>query len=163
MTLFDYLAVAIVVISIAVGVYRGGLREVISVAGWAVSIVIAWRFSHALAQLFPASWTSPTLRYSLAFVGVLVACLILVGLAGVALGALVRKAGMTTHDRVVGALFGFLRGALILVALVLLAGLTPLPRERAWRNAVLKQPLEGAAILIRTYLPGPLASRIRYE
>jgi membrane protein required for colicin V production len=99
----------------------------------------------------------------LAFVGVLVGCLMLFGLAALALGALVRKGGMSGTNRVLGGLFGFARGVLVLVALVLLAGLTPLPRERAWRNAVLSQPLESAAILVRTYLPGPLASRIRYE
>jgi membrane protein required for colicin V production len=87
----------------------------------------------------------------------------LFGLAAIALGALVRKGRMTGTDRVLGALFGLVRGVLLLVALVLLAGLTPLPRERAWRNAVLSQPLEGAAILVRTYLPGPLASRIHYQ
>jgi membrane protein required for colicin V production len=163
MTVFDYVAVGIVAISIAVGVFRGAVREVLSVAGWAVAIALAWRFSHAVAEFLPSSWTSPTLRTALAFVGVLVGCLMLFGLAGLALNALVRKGGMSGTDRALGALFGVVRGVLVLVALVLLAGLTPLPRERAWRNAVLRQPLESAAILVRTYLPGPLASRIRYE
>lgn len=163
MTGFDYAALATVAISIAVGVFRGVLRELLSVVGWVAAVALAWRFSNAVAELLPSAWTSPTLRSALAFVGVLVGCLMLFGLAGLALGALIRKGGMTGVDRLLGALFGFVRGALILVALVLLAGLTPLPRERVWRNAVLSQPLESAAILVRTYLPGPLASRIRYE
>ena len=163
MTGFDYLALGIVAISIALGVVRGAVREVLSVLGWVVAIALAWRFSHAVAEFLPSSWTSPTLRYALSFVGVLVGSLMLFGLAAIALGALVRKGRMTGTDRVLGALFGLVRGVLLLVALVLLAGLTPLPRERAWRNAVLSQPLEGAAILVRTYLPGPLASRIHYE
>jgi membrane protein required for colicin V production len=163
MTGFDYFALGVVAISIAVGAFRGALREVLSVLGWVAAIFLAWRFSHAIAEFLPSSWSSPTLRTALAFVGVLVGCLMLFGLAALALGTLVRKGGMTGTDRVLGALFGFMRGVVILVALVLFAGLTPLPRERAWRNAVLRQPLESAAILIRTYLPGPLASRIRYE
>jgi len=52
---------------------------------------------------------------------------------------------------------------LILVVLTLLAGMTPLPRERSWRNALFSPPLESLAILVRTYLPEALASRIRYD
>jgi membrane protein required for colicin V production len=99
----------------------------------------------------------------LAFIGVLVGCLLLFGLLGLALSAWVRKGGLTGTDRLLGAFFGMARGVLILVALVLVAGLTPLPREKAWRNAVLSAPLESVAIFARTYLPSPLASRIRYE
>jgi len=47
--------------------------------------------------------------------------------------------------------------------LVLLAGLTPLPRDPAWRNATFSPPLEALAIFARGFLPEPFAVRIRYE
>jgi membrane protein required for colicin V production len=163
MTWFDYIALGVLGVSVLIGVFRGAVREVMSVLSWVLAIMVAWRFSPALAELLPSSWSSPTLRVVLAFVGLLVGCLMLFGLVGLALSALIRKGKLGGSDRVLGALFGFLRGVLILVVLVLIAGLTPLPREAAWRNAVLSEPLESLAILVRTYLPGPLASRIRYE
>jgi membrane protein required for colicin V production len=163
MTAFDYIALGIVAISAVVGVFRGAVRELLSLVSWVVAVWLAWCFSAPVADILPAAWNSPTLRLILAFIGVLVACLLLFGLLGLALGALIREGGLGSADRLLGALFGLVRGVVILVALVLAVGLTPLPREAAWRNAVLSVPLEQLAVLARTYLPSPLASRIRYE
>ena len=61
-----------------------------------------------------------------------------------------------------GVLFGVVRGVLVVLMLVLLAGLTDLPKEAAWRNAWLSKPLEGAALLTKTWLPDKVAQRVHY-
>jgi membrane protein required for colicin V production len=162
MTWFDYAALAIIALSVLIGVLRGAVREVLSVVAWVSSLLIAARFSHAVAEFLPSSWTNPTLRLILAFIGLMLGCLLLCALVTYALSQLIKKGGLTGPDRALGALFGLVRGVLILVALVLLAGMTPLPKERAWRHAVLSEPLESLAIYVRTYLPASLADRIRY-
>ena len=63
----------------------------------------------------------------------------------------------------VGAAFGLARGMLVVMILVLLAGLTTLPRQAVWRNAVLSDPLEGLAGTIKAWLPAELAQRITYR
>ena len=77
--------------------------------------------------------------------------------------ALRRLAGLNGTDRTLGAVFGVVRGVVILVLLVLLAGLTPLPREPVWRNAMFSPPLEALALYARGYLPQRFTEHIRFE
>jgi membrane protein required for colicin V production len=67
------------------------------------------------------------------------------------------------EDRVLGALFGAARGVLMVTALVLLAGLTTLPQQPAWRTALLRSPAEGLALQVRPWLPQDVSQRIRYD
>jgi membrane protein required for colicin V production len=98
-----------------------------------------------------------------AFVGLLLLSLMLFALVTLALARLVRGSGLGPWDRVVGVLFGLARALVILVGLVLAAGLTPLPREAAWRNAMFSPTLVGLAKNARAFLPAVLAERIRFE
>jgi membrane protein required for colicin V production len=163
MTGFDYLVIAIIAISVLVSIVRGAARELISIASWAVSGYLALRFAPAVAALLPSGLSSPTVRLVIGFVVIMVVGLLLFGLVALALSSLLKRSGLSATDRLLGAVVGFVRAVVILVVLTLLAGLTPLPREATWRNAMSSKPLESLAILVRGYLPAALASRIRYD
>jgi membrane protein required for colicin V production len=75
---------------------------------------------------------------------------------------LVKVVGLGAADRVVGGAFGLARGVLVVMILVLLAGLTALPRQSAWRDAVLRGPLEAVAGYVKAWLPADLSKRIKY-
>jgi membrane protein required for colicin V production len=62
-----------------------------------------------------------------------------------------------------GASFGVLRGMLVVVLAVMLAGMTSLPAAAWWREAVLAPPLETAVIAAKPWLPQELAKRIKYR
>mgnify|MGYP003338220537 CR=1 FL=1 len=62
-----------------------------------------------------------------------------------------------------GAGFGMLRGVLVALGLVMLGGMTPLPQDPMWKNAVLSGPLETAVVALRPFLPEDMARRIRYR
>jgi membrane protein required for colicin V production len=94
-----------------------------------------------------------SLRLGAAFVLILMAGLLLFALAALGMSRLLRKSGLSATDRALGAFFGLARGVVILVVLTLLAGLTALPREPAWRDAVLSPPLEALGLWVRVYLP----------
>jgi membrane protein required for colicin V production len=55
------------------------------------------------------------------------------------------------------------RGVLIVLVAVMLAGLTSLPKEQFWREAVFSGPAETAVLAARPVLPKDLAQRIRYR
>jgi membrane protein required for colicin V production len=76
---------------------------------------------------------------------------------------LVKSAGLAWEDRAFGGAFGLARGLLMMIILVLLAGLTSLPRQAAWRNALMAGPFETVAKRIKTWLPADLSQRIKYE
>jgi len=162
-TAFDYTALAVIGLSVLVSIFRGAVREIMALASWIGSGYIAVQFSPVASGLLPSALSNPTIRIAVAFVVLLLVSLLLFALVSLAVSQLVRKAGLSSIDRTVGAFFGFLRGVVVLVLLVLVAGLTPLPRDPAWRNATFSPPLEALAIYARGFLPEAFAARIHYE
>jgi membrane protein required for colicin V production len=78
------------------------------------------------------------------------------------ISVLVRSVGLGFADRVLGSLFGFVRGLLVVLMVVLAAGFTALPQEPFWRKAVLSKHLETAAMMVLPWLPQELSQRINY-
>ncbi|MCX7139771.1 MAG: CvpA family protein [Proteobacteria bacterium] len=162
MTWFDYAAIGIVCLSVLLAVFRGVVREIAALAGWAAALVLSGLFAQDLAQQLPAT-LSPMLRAVIAYLVIFLGVLLLSGLAGLLLAKLFHAAGLGLTDRAVGALFGFVRGVLIVFVGVMLAGLTSLPKEPFWREAVFSGPVETAVLASRPVLPKDLAQRIRYR
>jgi membrane protein required for colicin V production len=163
MTGFDYIVLIVLGLSVLVSVVRGAVREVMALASWVVSGFVAVRFAPSVSAMLPSAVTSPTVRVAAAFILVLVVCLMLFALLSLLLTQLMAKSGLNGTDRTLGALFGLARGLVILVLLVMLGGLTPLPHEPAWRNAVFSPPLEALAIYAKGYLPQRFTQHIRFD
>lgn len=163
MTWFDYAVLAVLAISAVIGIWRGLVREVFALAGWIAAVVVALLFASEVATLMPASFATLVVRTFIAAVGLFVLVLITVSIAGLIVAKAVRAAGLALADRTLGGVFGFARGILILLILVLVAGLTALPMEPFWREAKLAAPFETAAIAVRPFLPRELGDRVRYE
>jgi membrane protein required for colicin V production len=162
MTWFDYAVLAIVGLSVLLAVLRGVVREIAALAGWVAALVLSALFAQDLAQHLPVS-LAPMLKVVIAYLVIFLSVLLLSGLAGMLLAKLFRAAGLGFADRAVGALFGLVRGALIVFVGVMLAGLTSLPKEPFWREAVLSGPVETAVLAARPVLPKDLGQRIRYR
>jgi membrane protein required for colicin V production len=162
MTWFDYAVIAIVGLSVLLAVFRGVVREVTALAGWAAAIILSGLFAQELAQWLPAS-LSPVLRAVIAYLVIFLGVLLLSGLTGMLLAKLFHVAGLGFTDRAVGALFGLVRGVLVVFVGVMLAGLTGLPKEPFWREAELSGPVETAVLAAKPLLPRDLAQRIRYR
>ena len=163
MTGFDYAVLGILGLSVLAGLFRGVLREVMSITSWTCAFLISLHFAPMLSAMLPSAVPHPWVRLFLAFVALLVGSLMLFSLVTMALTQVVRSAGLSAWDRVLGVLFGMARAIVILVALVLAAGMTPLPYEPTWRNAVFSPPLEALAKNVRVFLPAALAQRIRFD
>ncbi|OGA15270.1 MAG: hypothetical protein A3H32_12095 [Betaproteobacteria bacterium RIFCSPLOWO2_02_FULL_63_19] len=162
MTWFDYCVLSVLGLSMLLGTFRGIMREVVSLAGWIAAFVLATAFSGIVAQELPRS-LGPLLSGLLAFLLIFVAVLVVSGFAAVVLSLLVRAAGLGLLDRLLGTVFGAVRGVAIVLLVVLLAGLTPLPAEPFWRRAVLSSPFETAALALKPYLPAGVAQRLKYR
>ena len=163
MTWLDYALIAVVGISALLGIWRGLVREVFALAGWVAAIAVAMLFAGEAARLIPAGFATPLVRTVIAFTVLFLAILMTVSLAGLLFTKAVRAVGLGLADRTLGGVFGFARGALILLVIVLAAGLTAVPKEPFWREAKLAAPLETAAIAVKPYLPAALADKVRYE
>ncbi len=163
MTWFDYAVLGVIGLSLLVGVVRGFVREVFSLIGWIAAAAVASAFAVSVAVWLPAAVNSPVARVAIAFVIVFLTVLVATGLLGWLLASLVKAAGLGLADRFLGAVFGIFRGLLVVLVVVMLAGLTAVPRERFWREATLSGPLETAVTAAKPLLPRELAQRVKYD
>lgn len=163
MTLIDLAVIAIIGLSVLLSVIRGLVREVLALAAWVAAFFAANVLAGTVAGWMPQALPTEELRllagFACVFLGVLIAMSVLAMLAS----KLVKNAGLGMEDRLLGAVFGLARGLLVVMVLVLLAGLTALPRQAVWRNAISSGPLEGFAGSIKPWLPTELAQRITYR
>ena len=162
MTGFDYAVLAIVGISVLLSIIHGFVRELLALASWIVAFIAAQLFAADAARLLPAAITSGSGRLLAAFLAVFLVVLLAMTLAANLLSRLFRAAGLGLADRALGAVFGLVRGFAIVMVVVLLAGLTALPRQPVWRDAMLSAPLEALADAIKVWLPYDLSKHINY-
>jgi len=163
MTAFDYAVLLIIGLSILLSVMRGLVREVMSLVSWVAAFWIANAYTAQLAPLLPQEIPNVSLRFLAAFLILFLATLLVMSLVTIAVAEFVKTLGLGPMDRVLGASFGLARGLLIVITLLLMAGLTSLPRQGVWRNAMFSAPLEAVAMQVKTWLPDDLAKRINYE
>lgn len=162
MTSLDLLVLGILAGSTVLGLMRGLVREAFSLAAWVLAFLGAKTLAPALAPRLPG-FDAPALQHAAALVLVFVAILVAAGLAGMLLASLVKLVGLGGYDRMLGGLFGVLRGVVAVLALTLLAGLTALPKTQSWQQSLARGPLEQAAVKIQPWLPKDLAALIRFQ
>ena len=162
MTWLDYGVIAVLVLSIAWGAWRGLVHEVLSLAGWIMAFIAANLLATPLAESFPANMR-PEFRVVGAFAAVFIGTLVLTALLTALVTKVVRVSVLQNLDRWLGALFGLLRGLVLIVAFALIAGLTPLPGSPAWTNSGTGYSLAQTAIQLKPWLPPALANRLKYN
>ena len=133
-----------------------------SIAAWVIGLIAAFRLSSVVGSLLPDVGESAAVRYVLGFVLVLAVVLLAGALIGLLVSRLARAVGLGAADRVLGALAGVARGVLFVVLLVLVAGLTTLPRSDWWQNAFSSPALVAGALSLRPWLPKAWADRLDY-
>ena len=157
MTTFDWIIVGVLGLSCLLGLWRGLVREVFSVAGWIAAVVLSLKFAVPLGQELPGDIAWQPLRTTLAAALIVVGCVF----AAAALGWIVQRfleaAHLSGADRLLGGVFGLLRGALILFAAVYFTSRTAFAQQPAWRNALLVPPFEAGVRWLAPHLPVPFA------
>jgi len=162
MTIVDIAVLAIIGISIALGVLRGLVREVLALVAWVAAFLLSNFLAPEAARLLPQGMGSEEVRLLVSYVVVFIIVLVALSVLAVLASKLVKVVGLGVSDRAVGGVFGLVRGVLVVMILVLLAGLTSLPRQSAWREAALRGALEAAAGYVKAWLPADLSKRIKY-
>lgn len=155
MNAVDVLIVGVLALSVLFGVWRGFVREVLSLLCWIAAFWMAWAFGDRVAL-----WYRPYLsEASACLVAGYASCFLAVLAAGALLAWSLRKllegGGLRGGDRFLGGLFGLARGLLLVTSVVLLAGFTVLPRAAtAWRqSALLPAFVDGAGELAQALPP----------
>ena len=156
MSTVDWVLLGFIGLSLVVGLWRGFIKEVFSLAVWAIAFIVAFLFSGAVAVLLEPYVTVPSARQGMAFLAIFIVVLIAGGLVTWLVGKLVEKTGLSGTDRLLGAIFGAARGLLLVLALILAAGFTPVPGDPWWAQSRVIQSLLPLAEWAGSFLPAPV-------
>jgi membrane protein required for colicin V production len=157
----DLVIVGVIGLSGLIGMIRGLIREVFSLASWGVAVWLALKFSPQVAAHLESVIAMPSARLAAAFGIVFFAVLLVLGLVGLLLETLVEKTGLSGTDRVAGLLFGIARGVLVVAVLVLLAGFTPLPADPWWKQSRLIPAFQSLSLWLRDQIPPHFTDRFK--
>jgi membrane protein required for colicin V production len=161
-TLFDYLVIFVLIASVIISTLRGLVKEMISLASWIVAFVVANAYGAQLAAMLPELVPGEVVRLILAFIVLFIGVRILMGLLGMAVDALIKAGGLSLADRGLGGLFGLGRGLVIVLAAVILCGMTTIPQQDFWKNALLSPLAETGARTVKPFLPAAFAQHVQF-
>jgi len=156
----DYAIVAILVLSIVVSLVRGFVREAISLVTWAVAFWVSFSFSGTLSSLLTNYIHSGSLRQIASFGILFIITLLLGAFVNYLVGQLVDSTGLTGTDRILGVVFGFARGVLVIALLLMMAHLTPMPQEDWWKTSALIPQFQPVELWLHSLLPQSVSEHI---
>lgn len=159
----DYVISALILISALIGLFRGFVREAFALVSWLAAIWVGIYYCRDLSPLLQESVDFPAARVGITFVGLFLATLLLGGMISYILQHLIDKTGLTGSDRLLGLLFGVVRGAVLVAIMVMLAGMTPIPEQSWWKQSQLIPPVQSFAVWLKTHIPAELAGYINFR
>jgi membrane protein required for colicin V production len=161
-TIFDYVVLFILVSSVVISTMRGLVKEILSLVGWVAAFIVANAFGAKLAPMLPSVIPGEALRLIVAFIALFLGVRVLMGLLALAIGALIEASGLTLADRGLGGLFGLGRGIVIVLAGVILCGMTSIPQQAFWKDALLSPMAETGARTVKPFLPAAFAQHVQF-
>jgi len=144
--LFDWFILLVWVVSSGYGIARGFAREALSIIGWISAFLLANVLADSVSNLASNLIDEPTTRYLLGWVLTFIAVLLMFGVIAAFLSKQMRQPGFNIGNRLLGGIFGLLRGVIIVAAIsILLRMALPDSNEGLLDSAVLMEPVEWVA------------------
>lgn len=156
----DIVLLTVLVLSALLGLWRGLVYEVLSLAGWIVAFLMAQAYSTEVAALLPMGDAAPALRLAAGFALVFVAVAFAGGFVAWIIKKLVASVGLRPVDRLLGGVFGVARGVLILLAVTVIVSMTSLHTDPDWQASPMAGGLSQGLGALKPMLPQAVASQL---
>lgn len=165
----------ILLVSVVVAMFRGFVKEAISLTSLVLAAWLAMNYFEQLALYLPADIDETTLslggaeivlsklRASIAFAVIGVGVLIAGALLNHLLGKVTRLPLLRGIDRLLGAMFGLVRGGAIVVLVILVAAMTSFPRTEIWETSRILPWFETAAQEVIRFIPPEYAKYFLFD
>ncbi len=136
MTALDWIFLVVLVASLLLGAWRGLVYETLSVVSWIAAFFVAQWYAPAVANMLPMSGAAEGIRYAAGFAVVFIAVVFAGGMVAWLVKKLIESSGLRPADRALGAVFGALRGVVVLLAATVVVTMTPLSAAAWWTESV---------------------------
>jgi len=134
----DLVIVGVCFLSIIMSLFRGFVKEAISLAVWLAAGTIAILYNAQVAIWLEGFISAVSLRTIAAWVLIFIAVLLLGGVLKFLVSGLIKVAGLSTINRLLGAVFGTVRGlTIIMAALIMLPEVLPVEQDLWWQESLL--------------------------
>jgi membrane protein required for colicin V production len=160
MSTLDLILLGVLLLSAVFGIWRGLTFELLSLAGWVAAFIAAQALNPVVAPALPVGAPGSALNHGAAFAVTFLLALFAWGLLARLVRALVHATPLSGLDRMLGSLFGLLRGALLLLALATLVLLTPMKNSSTWQQSQLAHALTAALRNLTPLLPADLSQHL---
>jgi membrane protein required for colicin V production len=156
----DMALLVVLAASVIVGIVRGLVFELMSLLGWLVAWMAAQWLAADVAPFIPVGEPQSAMNHAAAFAATFVLALIVWSLVARLLRMLIHATPLSWPDRLLGAVFGLLRGVLVLLAVATVVGLTPLLKSNAWQASVGAHWLHAALHGLKPLLPESISKHL---
>ncbi len=146
LTTLDVILLVLCGLSIILALWRGLVRTLFGLAAWAISLIASPFLAQILSERFDWSWA---LALGLSFLVIFLAT----RLVGSLIARALVRVGLSSVDRLLGALFGAARAFLIIALLATIAHSFKLDRTLTWREAASAPLLDGIVQWVEPMLP----------
>lgn len=157
MNFADYIVIGILALSVLMGLWRGFVAEVLALVCWVVAFWVAWTVGPVLAERLSGAISVPSVRVLLGYALCFVAVLVIGAIVAFIMRKLIDGSGLSGSDRLLGMVFGLVRGAALVTLLVFLVGFTPFSRDPWWQESRLLPGFSGAAAWLGERVPAEVA------
>ncbi len=161
LTAFDWIVLAVLLLSMLLGAWRGLVHEVLALAGWVAAFVLAQMLAATAGQLLPMQGAGAGVRYAAGFAAVFICTIIACSVLTWMMKRMIESVGLRPIDRTLGAAFGVLRGLLILLAVASVVLMTPLKRGDWWQQSASAGLLSSVLKGIKPVLPAEFGQYIQ--
>jgi len=159
----DFTLIGLVFIFFVMGLRRGFSKEAFSLGFWILASWVGLTFSREFSGFVEPAISHPSARMVASFAALFAITLSLGGLIGFLLSVLAKDNRLTFMARFGGMLLGVVRGMIVVTVVVILAGLTPLPKDSWWTESTVIPPFQLLAVWLRDHVSLGLAETISYR
>lgn len=153
----DIAIISIVGVSVLTGLYRGFVRELLALGIWIFSFWGASHYSKHFSIYLKPYITQDALRMVIAFVSMMFIILILGSLLSSLFSMLLKRSGLSGTDRILGMVFGWVRGAFIIALIIVVAKIAGFPEKDYAETSKLYRTFNPVVEWMSSYVPKILA------
>ncbi len=159
----DYGIILVIVFSVIISLIRGFLREALSLAAWIIAFWVGLTFSKSFSQYLQPYLHSPGMRYAAAFIILFLGTLLIGAIVNSVISRLVEKTGLSGTDRLIGLVFGFARGVLLVAIVLVAARLTDFDKTSQWQQSQLVPVFVPVENWLAQYVPKDVHSDFDFK
>lgn len=149
----DIAIILVIGLSLLTGLFRGFVKELISLCTWILAIWLGFHYSQSLDPFLSSYIQDKSARTAVAFIIILFATLLIGGIINAIIVFLLKKSGLGGTDKTLGMAFGFVRGIFIVALLMVAVQLTSLPSEQYAKDSKLYALFTPLVTWLNGYMP----------